>query len=707
MRNTAILIGLAMAVCCNAADYVWTGGGHDGCWTTPANWNPGTGFPHSGDSVTFPESSSNVTVNLGGDQSARAIVFNPVQHVSYKLTGGSLTLDDGGSILYRQLGKEAGLHAQARQIIESAIRLKGSATFGSENRWYFGNELLVLAGGISGSGPITVNSERGGCVGFAGDNSGFTGALTIGNGLVYITHRAGLGSGTTPVTMNGGQFWVSAVPTVRDFMIASNASWSATISPAGPHAGTIRVAKGATWTYGTGGNSSSITGTAAGEGTLVWSGGHGTTIGGTAPNTLTGSYTIGGGHIALAKPAGVDAVAGPLILQAGACLRWDADEQVADAAPLTIAGDLAVMDLNGHRETLGALELKGHGFLDCGAGSNGLRLADSRAVAWNLEKELVVRKWKGKPAGGGADQLAFAGGAAGLTAEQLACVGFRDPEGLPEGVYSAKILASGEIVPGNPVVAVNPPYDLSEKAMSERRKLYEVPGRAKLSSAETPLKAGMKIAFFGDSITWGGGYIGCIQKALDTGEGTKGLGVKLINHGVNGGGVLTLRDGDTGNAHVGGTQPRPFAQNLADDKPDVAVVYIGINDIWWRNTNPADFVKALGDLVRTAKAAKVRPVLATLSVWGDCPTDKNARNAKADEYAELTRKVAAETGATLVDLRKSCMAFLRNENRELRLNGSLRFADTGILTGDGVHANGRGNELLADLICQGIFEALR
>jgi lysophospholipase L1-like esterase len=298
----------------------------------------------------------------------------------------------------------------------------------------------------------------------------------------------------------------------------------------------------------------------------------------------------------------------------------------------------------------------------------------------------------------------FEGGATGLTTGQLACIGFHNPAGMPEGLYGAKILATGEVVPGSRVEAVNPPFDLSAKAQAERRRVYEVPGRANLGSKETPLRSGMKIAFFGDSITWGGGYIACIQQALNAGEGSKGLGVKLINHGVNGGGVLTLRDGDTGNAHVGGTQPRPSAENLATDKPDVAVIYIGINDIWWRKTSPVDFVKALTDLVKTAK---VVPVLATLSAWGDCPTAKNANNAKADEYAELTRKVAADTGATLVALRKGFMACLMNENRELRLNGSLRFADKGVLTGDGVHANGRGNELLADLICQGIFDALR
>ena len=99
-------------------------------------------------------------------------------------------------------------------------------------------------------------------------------------------------------------------------------------------------------------------------------------------------------------------------------------------------------------------------------------------------------------------------------------------------------------------------------------------------------------------------------------------------------------------------------------------------------------------------------VLATLAVWGDDPSAANANNPKCDEYAGITRQVAAATGTTLVDLRKACFAYLQNHNAELRLDGSIRFSPTGILTGDGVHFNGPGTNLLADLISQGILEAL-
>jgi hypothetical protein len=142
-----MLILLAVAATCKAADYVWTGAGGDSAWNTPANWKPDTGYPRSGDSATFPQTTSPVTVALHGDQAVRSIVFDPVQQVSYTITGDTLTLDDGGSILFRKLAQDAGMHAHSRQIIESAIRLAGRASFGNENRWYFGNELMAQVEG--------------------------------------------------------------------------------------------------------------------------------------------------------------------------------------------------------------------------------------------------------------------------------------------------------------------------------------------------------------------------------------------------------------------------------------------------------------------------------------------------------------------------------------------------------------------------------
>jgi lysophospholipase L1-like esterase len=685
--------------------FLWTGKGGDGQWGTKENWHPSSGVPGSGDNVIFPEIHADVEITLAADQAARSITFDPVNPFAYTLKGKSITIDDGGTVHFRALKTGLKFKQSAVQEIHCDLRLAGKATIGNDNRWYLGLERLNISGRIHGSQAITITSEGGGCVGFSGDNRTFSGPLIIGNGQFILYSPEGLGTCRDTIVMNSGRFSVMRWSMSRDFLIAGNASWTAGLS-AGPHTGTITVQEGATWTYGTGNNTSIMHGTIAGAGDMVIKCGHGTTFAGTSPNTLSGTYTVTGGLTTLARTAGVNVVSGPLVLSGKPTLRWGADEQVADKSPVSLVGDAVVMDLNGHRETMGTLDLQGYAFIECGDGNNILQLVDSRAVPWNTEKELVVRNWRGSKTGGGQDRIIFGDSAEALTPTQLACIGFLHPAGFPEGMYSAVLLASGEIVPGKPVRPIDPPYNLSDEAKTQRRQVYEVPGRANLSGKDTPLKRGMKISFYGDSITWNRSYLSKIEKALKEGEGSKSLAVKLINHGVNGGGALTLRDGDEGKAHFGNTQPRPFAETVAEESPDVVVIYIGVNDIWWRKTSPADFEAALNDLVASAKRAKARVVLATLALWGDNPLPDNRNNVKCDQYADITRRVAATSNVVLADLRKACMAYLMNNNGRLRLNGSLAFADKGILSGDGVHPNGNGGDLIADLICQGICEAL-
>jgi ferredoxin len=131
---------------CHATDYVWSGGGKDGCWNTPANWQPDKGFPRSGDNVVLPPTTAKVTINLNGDQAVRSVTFNPQAPFCYIIAGNTLTLDDGGGIQFLQLAKDAGMDDAAVQIITSDIKLAGNATFGNDNRWYFGGELLSLRG---------------------------------------------------------------------------------------------------------------------------------------------------------------------------------------------------------------------------------------------------------------------------------------------------------------------------------------------------------------------------------------------------------------------------------------------------------------------------------------------------------------------------------------------------------------------------------
>jgi len=470
---------------------------------------------------------------------------------------------------------------------------------------------------------------------------------------------------------------------------------------------------GHTFTMDTGGgNQTTFTGVISGAGTFVWNGGGNarwqTTpsfLRGDSANTFSGTLILQRGTLALAKPAGVDAVAGNIVIGGGgnqAILQLDASDQIADSASVQFVGPHeARIRTQGHRETLGALDLQTHGTIHLGDGESRLRFADSSGAGWDLTKTLTIYDWTD-----GKDTIAFGADSAGLTSEQLGRIGFDTPSDRAPGLYTAKALTDGAIAPDKQVMPIDPPFDLSEGAREERKKLYEAPGRDLLSGDGTPLKNGMTISFFGDSITWQNAFITRIAKALGDGAGTKGMTIRLVNRGINGGGVLSVRDGSDKAAYVdaknrNGAQAA-FADVIAADNSDVAVVYIGINDVWWRKTDPALFEQSLKDIIASARAKGTVPVLATLAVWGEAADN---RKAKCDQFADITRKVAAETQTTLVDLRAAFMAYHMNHGASLRVDGSVVCAGK-LLTYDGVHPNATGNDLLADQIARGVFRAL-
>ncbi|MEN9574821.1 MAG: hypothetical protein RL514_2676 [Verrucomicrobiota bacterium] len=458
-----------------------------------------------------------------------------------------------------------------------------------------------------------------------------------------------------------------------------------------------------------GGNRTVFSGVIAGMGSVEWRGGSvpqvaPSVLTGRAPNTFKGSFTLVNGVLDLDKPTGVDAIPGNLLIGAkgDAMVKLNRAHQINDAAQVTLGGTgVSSLDLQGHDEKFASLTLATHGVISLGTNPAALLIGDSSGRPWNLAKTLTIRGFKP-----GRDMVAFGKAANGLSAAQLARVGFASPAGRPEGLYTATMGANGQLAPGTVVKAAQPPFDVSADAGAARKKLYDVPGLTALSATDSPLKDGMTVVFFGDSITWQNGFVGLLDKTLKSGEGAKGRAVKLVNRGINGGGVLQIRDGSTNSAYPGSSAQKSFATVIAAEKADVAMVFIGINDVWWRKTEPAVFEQALHELHAAAKANRTRLVLATLTIRGELPDGKNSDDAKIEQFAEITRKVAAATGATLVDLRRAYLAYLQNHNAELRVDGTLYFVPAGVLTYDGVHPSGRGNELLANLISDGIVRAL-
>lgn len=639
-----------------------------------------------------------VKVRLAKNIKLTLVTFDPGALNTIEIQGEPLELADGALVEFLKLPGEVGMGKTASATISSNLKLSGRVAIMNQNRHYLGGEKLLITGAIQGDGKLLIGGVKGGIVQLTGDNSGYLGHVIIEGGSLMLGHSSALGSGQEAVTLKGGSLVMGArISTTHDLKVMAKAEWDAH-GPNGTHDGRITIYKGAVLTVKNGGgNTTTWRGEVSGPGNLVFTA-HGTTFAGDRPNTLQGAVTIGGssrGATIMARTAGTDVVPRSLVMTSNGTLRWASDEQIADSASVTFQGEVPTLELAGHKERAGILDLQGDARIDLGQNGE-LSFFDSSGISWHPEKVVMIQ---------GQGTIRFGEGESSLTKEQLQQIGFFNPAGQPAGTYTARLSNDGELLPtNNPVVPKNLPVDLSSEANARRRSWYELEGLRDLTGEKTPLtKPGTVISFYGDSITWGGGYLNLINKAISESPRTKDLGIKLINHGVNGGGVLTLRDGDKGTAHYGNTRPRPFAETMAEDKPDVVVVSIGVNDVWWRKTTPGQFEKALTDLVVRAKNAGARPVLATLAIMKE---KIGERNAKCDDYAEIARKVAKETGATLVDLRAAFMACMESESIVVRPGGAWT-SDGKHLTHDGVHPNARGNQLLADLIAQGISRSLK
>lgn len=207
-------------------------------------------------------------------------------------------------------------------------------------------------------------------------------------------------------------------------------------------------------------------------------------------------------------------------------------------------------------------------------------------------------------------------------------------------------------------------------------------------SAE-PLKKGDRIVFLGDSITQAGagpgGYVTLVREELSAKH--KDLGIEVIGAGISGNKVPDLE--------------KRLDQDVLEKKPSIVVIYIGINDVWHsqngKGTSAEAFEKGLKSLIERISKAGARTILCTATVIGEKTDGSNKLDKMLDEYCDISRKVAKDTGTQLIDLRTACLAHLKANNKENKSKG--------ILTSDEVHLSGDGNKFIAAQMVQGLTGA--
>ncbi len=171
-------------------------------------------------------------------------------------------------------------------------------------------------------------------------------------------------------------------------------------------------------------------------------------------------------------------------------------------------------------------------------------------------------------------------------------------------------------------------------------------------------------------------------------EKHKDLGIEVIGAGISGNKVPDLQ--------------KRLDKDVISRKPTLVVIYIGINDVWHGEKDPARgtpkdrFEAGLKEIIGKCEAAGARVLLCTPSVIGEKQDGSNNLDVKLDEYADISRKVAKEAKIPLCDLRKAFLDHLRKNNPDNR--------ERGILTSDRVHLNDAGNRFVAQVMLKCLGE---
>jgi lysophospholipase L1-like esterase len=193
----------------------------------------------------------------------------------------------------------------------------------------------------------------------------------------------------------------------------------------------------------------------------------------------------------------------------------------------------------------------------------------------------------------------------------------------------------------------------------------------------------IKILFFGDSITQAGvGKTGYITKMAEM-ISSKGLSGKyeLIGAGIGGNKIydLYLR----------------HEEDVIAKKPNVVVIYIGINDVWHKTssrtgTDNDKFEKFYHSLIQRIQKSGSQVVICTPTLIGEKYDSTNENDGDLNYFSTVIRNIAQDEKCKLIDLRKSFIEYETKFNTE---NKAL-----GILTSDRVHLNDAGNIFLAEVM---------
>ncbi|MDR3691984.1 MAG: SGNH/GDSL hydrolase family protein [Fimbriimonas sp.] len=207
------------------------------------------------------------------------------------------------------------------------------------------------------------------------------------------------------------------------------------------------------------------------------------------------------------------------------------------------------------------------------------------------------------------------------------------------------------------------------------------------------LKGVHRVVCLGDSITQmgegPGGYVWLVRHYL------KNLypdqTIETLNAGISG--------------HKSTDMIARYQRDVLDRKPDLVTISVGVNDVWhgFYDNHPLgdgprgvpidDYRRNVDTMVAQAQTAGIRVVMLSTTVIEEDLS--NRENAKAAKYNGVLREIARAHHCPFVDFQKPFRALIQAYRKGTGGHDNL-------LTIDGVHMNGSGNEVMAHTILSGL-----
>jgi len=392
-----------------------------GTWDNfTTNWNPRA----DGTAARGTWVGDNVAVFCAGSRfvSAYTVTLTQTQCLTGLIISNGSPTFTGGGLAFE------GTNAYYSNYVGPGLLAVFNTTFtgtGAPDKWGAGTAFYNTAAAVTGSAYFTLNQ----------------GTIAIENSLALGSNKFVIGdsTGSNIVTFEAGN---STAYTLSNYIVVNATNFIVGLGGNLTFTGPINLGTGARTMNVS--NFTTISGAITNSASLTKAGGGPLVLNGNTTNTYGATY-VNAGTLILSKSNTNCAIpAAGITISNGGILQSAASDQISDLASMNLSG--GTWQTGGFNETLFVLKVASNSIINMGS-SGVIKFGNSSAIPWGGTSVLSIQGWQGRANGAGTSQLYFGATSAGLTTQQLSQIQFVNPLGL-SGNFSAKILSTGEVVPG-------------------------------------------------------------------------------------------------------------------------------------------------------------------------------------------------------------------------------------------------------------------